>query len=98
MTEAAPDPKGWIDLQAVLTEELECIRTGTVGDKTAAQSPADSAKRAKAGAAPGAEFYRRLYETELWGLSLSGGGIRSATFALGIIQQLAVVGLLPRFN
>ena len=31
-------------------------------------------------------------------LCISGGGIRSATFALGIIQGLAERGLLPRFD
>lgn len=32
------------------------------------------------------------------GLALSGGGIRSATFCLGIVQVLAEKGLLPRFD
>ncbi len=31
-------------------------------------------------------------------LCLSGGGIRSATFALGVLQGLARAGLLPRFH
>ena len=31
-------------------------------------------------------------------LCISGGGIRSATFALGAIQSLAEHGLLPRFD
>lgn len=34
----------------------------------------------------------------LTALCLSGGGIRSATFALGVIQGLAERGLLPRFD
>ncbi len=32
------------------------------------------------------------------GLALSGGGIRSATFALGLVQALAAKGLLERFD
>ena len=36
--------------------------------------------------------------TDLSALCLSGGGIRSATFALGIIQGLARFGLLPQFH
>lgn len=32
------------------------------------------------------------------GLALSGGGIRSATFSLGILQALSRHGLLPRFD
>jgi hypothetical protein len=35
---------------------------------------------------------------ELTGLALSGGGIRSATFALGVLQGLASFNLLRRFD
>jgi len=34
----------------------------------------------------------------LWGLCLSGGGIRSATFCLGVLQSLMARGLLKRFD
>ena len=37
-------------------------------------------------------------ESDLIGLSFSGGGIRSATFNLGILQGLANLGLLPYFD
>jgi hypothetical protein len=37
-------------------------------------------------------------EMDLTGLALSGGGIRSATFCLGILQGLADLGLLKRFD
>lgn len=33
-----------------------------------------------------------------WGVALSGGGIRSATFGLGVLQALARRGLLPGFH
>lgn len=33
-----------------------------------------------------------------WGLALSGGGIRSATFCLGLVRGLARTGLLKRFD
>lgn len=33
-----------------------------------------------------------------WALCLSGGGIRSATFSLGVLQGLASRGILSRFN
>ena len=36
--------------------------------------------------------------TNLAGLALSGGGIRSATFSLGVMQALAHRGLLKRFD
>ena len=35
---------------------------------------------------------------EAWGLALSGGGIRSATFGLGVLQALARLGLLRCFH
>lgn len=35
---------------------------------------------------------------QTWGLALSGGGIRSATFCLGVIQALAKRGLLGAFD
>ena len=37
-------------------------------------------------------------EKRLTGLALSGGGIRSATFALGVLQRLARADLLKRFD
>ncbi len=35
---------------------------------------------------------------DLCGLAISGGGIRSATFGLGVLQGLAITGLLPKFD
>ena len=48
-------------------------------------------------------LYRRIHEDAKGGrkrtaLSISGGGIRSATFALGVIQQLARFGILEQFD
>ncbi|MHB8746703.1 MAG: patatin-like phospholipase family protein [Gammaproteobacteria bacterium] len=37
-------------------------------------------------------------DTGLTALCLSGGGIRSATFALGVVQGLAKMGILERFD
>lgn len=37
-------------------------------------------------------------DTGLAALCLSGGGIRSATFALGVVQALAKIGILERFD
>jgi hypothetical protein len=41
------------------------------------------------------DVYRTVAEKRLVGVCLSGGGIRSATFNLGVIQGLAQLGLLP---
>jgi len=42
--------------------------------------------------------YRRAFDSNLLGLAFSGGGIRSATFNLGIIQGLARLRLLHRVD
>ena len=41
------------------------------------------------------DVYEIAAEQELTGLCFSGGGIRSATFNLGVLQGLAELGLLP---
>ncbi len=41
---------------------------------------------------------RRESAGDTVGLALSGGGIRSATFSLGVLQALAAAGLLRRFD
>ncbi|HEU5171629.1 MAG TPA: patatin-like phospholipase family protein [Gemmatimonadales bacterium] len=42
--------------------------------------------------------YRKIADEKLAALCLSGGGIRSATFALGVVQGLARHGLLDKFH
>ncbi len=66
----------------VLEEELDLL-SGLRGDYWA--GPADTA-------------YWRARAMNLAGLAFSGGGIRSATFNLGVIQALARFGLLSRFD
>lgn len=44
------------------------------------------------------KIYRRLAEANLLALCLSGGGLRSASFGLGILQGLASEGWLGRFH
>ena len=45
-----------------------------------------------------AQVLRRAHETKLAGLAFSGGGIRSATFNLGIVQALSEMKLLRDFD
>jgi hypothetical protein len=45
-----------------------------------------------------AELLKKAAGMELAGIALSGGGIRSATFGLGILQALAEMNLLRRFD
>lgn len=46
----------------------------------------------------GQEAHYDPKDVELWGLALSGGGIRSATFGLGVLQALARHDLLGCFH
>src|SRR6266478_5410370 len=39
--------------------------------------------------------YAQAHEAQLFGVAFSGGGIRSATFNLGILQALSRLGVLP---
>jgi len=50
--------------------------------------------------APGfsADPIAKAREMNLWGLAFSGGGIRSATFNLGVLQKLAVMGILNKID
>jgi len=41
---------------------------------------------------------RLLHRRQQWALCISGGGIRSATFGLGVIEGLSKLGLLDRFD
>jgi len=47
---------------------------------------------------PKSDVYRDAHATTLSGLAFSGGGIRSATFNLGVIQALAEMKLLSHFD
>lgn len=60
----------------------------------------DELARLRPGSAapPGASPETCADQAELMGLALSGGGIRSATFALGVIQALAKLRLLRGFD
>ena len=47
---------------------------------------------------PGDDVYTTAAKKGLIGVCLSGGGIRSATFNLGVLQGLAQLGLLPHLD
>jgi hypothetical protein len=70
----------------VLTEELDEI------DR--ARKLRQPAQIAVAGPAEAADPVQRAIDRRLAGLAFSGGGIRSATFNLGVLQALADAGLL----
>jgi hypothetical protein len=71
------------ELADVLATELEHIRQGK-------KIPED--KRSLE------EVFEALKAEELTALCFSGGGIRSATFGLGVVEALALYGLLDKFD
>lgn len=80
-------PKSLAD---ILEEELD----GECGDRFS-QNESDEEKQKRLDA-----VYARIHasETPRSALCLSGGGIRSATFGLGVLQGLARKGLLGKFD
>lgn len=77
-------------LSHVLRQELEALRPGCFARENSWGSQDEPQKRQTA--------YRIAGGLDLAALSLSGGGIRSACVALGVIQALAEAGLLRRFH
>ena len=78
-----------IELPEVLQQELDSFGTSS--------PPIDLTKPAEQRLREVHERIRAL-QPERSALCLSGGGIRSATFALGVVQTLAKKGLLTKFD
>lgn len=85
---AATDVAEPVGLNGVLWNELQAVRP-ELTQGTATPPPLE-------------ETYRRIgqpgQEAPLSAICLSGGGIRSATFNLGVLQHLAHLGILQRFD
>ncbi len=87
-----------VPFSMVLQSELEQIRATREwvrdtpdGERTTSmpREPPTGGEPAKEGAP-----FRQALREDLLGLAFSGGGIRSATFNLGVLQSLAKIGLL----
>jgi Patatin-like phospholipase len=81
-------------LNEVLCAELGQLRPSLLKDisaKTIADTPEEVTKNLRV-------IYERSASASLSALCLSGGGIRSATFNLGVLQGLAKIGLLGKFD
>jgi len=86
-TIAAIDEAASLSFEDILRDELLMIAAGR--DEVGLGC-------AVAGAAP--DPISEAQQAGLMGLALSGGGIRSATFGLGVLQALAEMKLLRRFD
>ena len=91
-------------LDAATREVLKSLPPYSFDEVLAAELDAINASRAETGQRPEDKADKsdnavvRAHQTRLLGLALSGGGIRSATFGLGILQTLARLGLLRRVD
>jgi hypothetical protein len=112
MAKAKHTPKSPIPFHRVLVDELnhQQLRTVIDPDKIEARraeldsdfahiADHDDRERAIESSLVG-EVYRQIHESgvERTALCLSGGGIRSATFGLGLVQGLSRIGLLKSFD
>jgi hypothetical protein len=92
------------DVSDILLDEFKAveIRRGILADRGAGASKLDgilSADKSRTKSTKLKEYYDIVHaKGDLSALSLSGGGIRSAAFGLGIIQGLAARGLLDKFD
>ena len=90
----------------IITFKELCRREATLFDGPPAHTPAD--RQATAGPEPPTPFrvdvgasgepWMSATSRDRFGLALSGGGIRSATFNLGLLQALASLGILAHVN
>src|SRR5689334_17613046 len=81
-----PLPESPADFKDVFTEELKRIVKWRDNRKSTTSH------------APATDPFEKADQLGLFGLSLSGGGIRSATFNLGVLQTLARLKLLHRVD
>jgi len=91
---ARPEQKdaGPFSFERVLHDELDYIQaTRSHRGETEGVEPRKDGEE-------GDGHYQRALDSNLAGLAFSGGGIRSATFNLGVLQGLAEQGLLKRFD
>lgn len=91
-------------LDAATREVLKAAPPYTFDEVHAAELDAINASRKETGQRPEDKADKsdnavvRAHQARLMGVALSGGGIRSATFSLGILQTIARLGLLRRVD
>lgn len=91
-SDAVPETGDWREVDRLeRVQVLGCGAEGADGDPVE-----DSADRSLKGWP--VAWRRKPHSRDLFGLALSGGGIRSATFNLGLLQELARSGLLECFD
>jgi hypothetical protein len=87
-----------VPFSMVLSDELDEIAKSrlsrVLGDDPGCKSASEARKLAGVPSVLGVPA-KQAFDSNLFGLALSGGGIRSATFALGLLQGMADRNILP---
>jgi hypothetical protein len=84
-------PSTWVLARELASQGLEGKDSGRQGSGGQGGAPGDPVKT-------NIPPKDKAWKAGLMGLAFSGGGIRSATFNLGILQGLAKLGLLRKFD
>jgi glycerophosphoryl diester phosphodiesterase len=87
--DAAAKQKIAVPFMIVQEGELDQIRGNRASEGKPTKSDSDTLQRHSA---------RVALDRDLFGLAFSGGGIRSATFNLGVLQALSQIGLLKHVD
>ncbi|MBW7972643.1 hypothetical protein [Bradyrhizobium sp. BR 10289] len=83
---------GALNLSQVLWEERQALAGKPLAFPRIETERADASPAAAEPVPPElGDIYRKLNGDDRWALCLSGGGIRSASFALGILQRIAAL-------
>jgi hypothetical protein len=93
-----PNEQHRFPLSTVLVNELEVIKELGASELPPLLPDADDKRREEIERKRLRWIYDAAYKCSLSALCLSGGGIRSAAFSLGVIQALADKGLLQKFD
>src|SRR5690606_34356835 len=95
------DPKRYPpapDTTSVATNGTAGERNGQSAGASRNGSSSDTIREREPGGTHTESLLHRARDRQLVGLALSGGGIRSATFNLGVLQGLAEQRLLKAFD
>ena len=93
-----PDPPPGAGDGDTVPERHETRDAPTTGGAAAPAPGAGGAPGAAGAGDPQKQARLQALDMHVAGLAISGGGIRSATFALGVLQALADLKLLSRFD
>ncbi|HZQ45980.1 MAG TPA: patatin-like phospholipase family protein, partial [Verrucomicrobiae bacterium] len=88
----------WFEFQDLILKEFKCLHPEDWPPRAAPSDEVREANFQTADPGPGDEPCVVFTKRDYFGLALSGGGIRSATFNLGLLQGLNLSGILEHVD